>query len=37
MAGIVGGNAPACGDGSYVLSEQEGFYHGRELIVPAQP
>jgi len=21
----------------YVLSEQEGFYHGRELIVPAQP
>ena len=21
----------------YVLSEQEGFYNGRELIVPAQP
>ena len=21
----------------YVLSEQEGFYHGRELIVPEQP
>jgi heme-degrading monooxygenase HmoA len=21
----------------YVLSEQEGFYRGRELIVPAQP
>ena len=21
----------------YVLSEQEGFYHGRELIVPEEP
>ena len=37
MAGIVGGNASACGDGSHVLSEHEGFYRGRELIVPAQP
>jgi hypothetical protein len=37
MARIVGGNAPASAMSPYVLSEQEGFYYGRELIVPEQP
>ena len=37
MAGIVGGNAPAGGDVSVRLSQQEGFYRGRELIVPEVP
>ena len=37
MAGIVGGTCRRAAIAPYVLSEQEGFYHGRELIVPAQP
>ena len=36
MAGIVGGIRRAA-IAPYVLSEQEGFYRGRELIVPEQP
>ena len=35
MAGIVGGNTPAAAAmAPYVLSEQDGYYRGRELIVP---
>ena len=37
MTGIVGGNAPTCGDCSVRPSEQDAFYRGRELIVPEQP
>ena len=37
MAGIVGGTRRRAAMAPYVLSEQEGFYRGRELIVLEQP